>query len=1680
MTPFHLEQPVADRFDAVARALPDRLAIDAPSGEWSYARLARESRRVASAIHAQAPSTERVGLLCGHDGPAIGAILGLLRAGKTWVPMDSRHPPSRLAAIWEDAGAGALVCDAAHRAVATRIAGDRVLCLEDLGDGEEVPSLAVRPGAVAYLLYTSGSTGRPKGVIQSHRNLLHHARAYARSLDLTPDDRVALLASLAVDAALMDVFGALLSGASLHLWDLASKGAEGLADWLDARGITLYHSTPTVFRFWMRELPAGRTLTTVRRVVLGGEPAHGDDLAGFRRAFAPTAVLVNGLGPTESTLALQAFFSTDTRPPAGLLPVGRPVEDTQVLLLDERGAEVETEGELAIRSPHVALGYWNQPELTRAAFLPDPDGGERRIYRTGDLARREPDGSLLFLGRKDLRLKLRGWGVEPEEIESRLRSLEGVGEAAVVLQERASGGASLVAFAAPRSGASLDGAALLARLREVLPAVMVPARLVVLDTLPTTASGKLDRQALIGWRDEAPRAFRPPEGPEQRWVARSFARLLDLDEASVGADSHLFELGGHSLMAARLLAQARAAFGVELPLATVFETPTVAGLAAGLVASAGAGPAGPALEPLPRGGPLPLSFAQERLLFFDRLMPGHPTYHVPAASRLRGRLDAALLRAALADVVARHEVLRATFTLEDGVPVQRVSPGAPLDFEQVSLDVPPGTEVATRAREEARERALRPFDLARGPLVRATLFRLGEDDHFLVLVAHHLAVDGWSLQQLFTEWSEAYAARREGRPVRTDGARLQYADFAAWQRRLLEGPRLDALSAWWKQRLAGLPELQLPTDRPRPPVQSRRGGWCRFELPAPLVGSLRALGREAGATFYMTCLAAFGVLLSRHTGQEDLAVASPVADRPLPELHDVLGTFVNTLALRLDLSGNPTVRQLLERVRGQAVDAFAHAGLPFERVVASAGVQRDAGREPLTQAMLIVHHGEPGHPRLDGVTAEPVELHLGVAMFDLTLTVRESERVQAWFEYATDLFDASTIERLRERWLTLLSAMAAGVDRPVGELTVLPTEERQRLLRDFNDTRSDFDLGTSVRARILAQAGARADAPAVAFGDARLSQGELLTWSRRIAHALHARGVGPGALVPVVVRRGLDLVAAWLGVLEAGAAFVPIDPGWPVERMRAALVRLAPRAVVVDSAHEFLDVLAGLPKVATAPLRGGERPPPVAPLPEPESPVYGFFTSGTTGEPKLALVAHRGLSNRFAWMDGFFGPDAPVTLQTTPHFFDSAVWQLLWPLCRGGMAVVPSDSPVLTAGEITALVERHGVTLVDFVPSVLDALLPQFAADDTLERRLRSLRHVIAGGEALRPETLHAFRAAMPAVRLTNLYGPTEATIGCIAAVLGGHETTIPIGRPIANVKAVVLDPERRLAPLGVPGELYVTGACLGLGYHGNPEATRRAFVDNPFPELEHPRLYRTGDRVRLRADGTLDFLGRCDGQLKVRGLRIEPGEVEAALRSHPGVREAFVAAGKDRQGQPELWAWLAPGPVPEDLREHLRARLPAGLVPAVILACEALPRLPGGKLDTKALPRPVDVPAATPLARPKTALEQSISEVWQRVLRLDVVDPQANFFDLGGHSLLALKAQAELQRGLGREVPLLALFRHPTVAGLAAHLSGAVTAVEAPRPQAQTRQAAIARRRRRNDEQGPRGEGKGEQEDPT
>jgi amino acid adenylation domain-containing protein len=1075
-------------------------------------------------------------------------------------------------------------------------------------------------------------------------------------------------------------------------------------------------------------------------------------------------------------------------------------------------------------------------------------------------------------------------------------------------------------------------------------------------------------------------------------------------------------------------------------------------------------PASPsqAIPRLPRGEAMPLSFAQRRLWFLARLAPGNPFYNVPAALRLSGRLDPEALERSLQAIVRRHESLRTTFVEQDGEPIQAIAPGLGVTLDRLDLEDLAAAEQEAAVLRLAQAEARQAFDLALGPLLRARLVRLGEREHVLLLLLHHIICDNWSMQVILAELLAFYSAPGGGVPALLREPPVQYADYAAWQQRRLRGPEMSGELAYWRERLAGSPEfLALPTDHPRPSVQTHRGAQHRFHLPADLVEPVRALGRREGATLFMTLLTAYGALLGRYSDQEDLVVGTPIAGRTRADLEGVVGCFANTLALRLNLAGAPTFRALLRQVREVCLGAYAHQEVPFEQLVETLAPPRSLDHAPLAQTMFQLLNAPAASLTLPGLRIVPLPVDTGTAKFDLTLFLREAATgLDGLAEYSTDLFEADTITRMADHYATLLRGAAAEPDARIDELPLIGDGERRRLLVEWNATRAAYPEGLCLHRLIAAQAARTPDAVAVVFEGAQLTYAELHARAGRLSQQLRRLGVGADVLVGLCLERSLELVVALLAVLEAGGAYLPLEPGYPRERLADMVADAAPDVILTHA-----PVAARLPELGktpvliftadgtiasvgsaasaestTAPPAGTAAASATAQVSATEADklAYVLYTSGSTGRPKGVMISHRGVCNRLLWMqEAHRLTPADRVLQKTPFSFDVSVWEFFWPLMTGARLVVARPGGHQDPAYLTRLVAKQRITVLHFVPSMLEA----FLQEPGLEESCATLRRIICSGEVLSPRLQETCLARLPHAELHNLYGPTEASIDVTAwrcEPKGGREV-VPIGRPIANMQVYVLDRQMRPAPVGVPGDLYLAGVGLARGYLKRPELTALCFVPHPFG-APGARLYRTGDRARWRADGTLEYLGRLDGQLKVRGMRIELGEIETTLRQHVAVRDAAVVAHTVASGDVRLVAYVVPRPGavldPAEVGAALREGLPDHMLPAALVPLAEMPLSSNGKLDRRALPVPEwDRLAASGVAGapPRTPVEATLARIWAEVLRVDRVGVDDDFFALGGHSLLAVQVVSRVRATLDVELQVRALFQKPRLADLAA-----------------------------------------------
>ena len=1632
---YALDVCVHERFERHAAEAPEAVAITFEGASITYGTLDADANRLAHQLIAQGVRAETRVAVVASRGPAlVTAWLAVLKAGGVYVAMDPAYPQERLAYMLDDSRPRVVLTEAAlqDQLPSCRALRTAAVLVLDEPTWQQRPAAApgreatgLQPEHLAYVIYTSGSTGKPNGVMVEHRHLANLIAWHSETFPLARGERTSSTAGVAFDACTWEVWPALCQGATLALPPSSTQGdPSALLDWWESQDL---QSSFLVTALADAALARGQGSRTKLRSLLTG----GDRLNRLPTPDLPFA-LVNNYGPTETTVvATSGVISSDDT----VIHIGRPIANTRLYLLDRHGKPVPVgmPGELYIGGAQVARGYLNRPELTQARFLDDPFSDEpgARMYRTGDLGRWRADGTIEYLGRNDHQVKLRGLRIELGEIEAQLSAQQGIREAAVIAREDAPGEVRLVAYIVA-DGEAIEPQRLREGLSRTLPEYMLPAAYVTLDRLPLTPNGKLDRRALPAPEGAAfaQRAYEAPEGQVETVLAAIWCELLRVER--VGRHDNFFDLGGHSLLAVQMMSRVRQRLGLEMTVSQLFTHPVMQAFAAALAEAPAS--ALPALLPAPRTDALPLSFAQQRLWFIAQMgTVASGAYHMPGGLRLRGALDVAALQAALDRVVMRHEALRTRFEVVDGQPVQRIDVPAGFALERQDIgDSHASTEDAI-AHWQSIE-AETPFDLERGPLIRGRLLRLAEHDHVLLLTMHHIVFDGWSLGVLMDEFARLYAAYATQRlPVDSDplpALAVQYADYAAWQRDWLSGAVQAQQLAFWRDRLATAPALvALPTDRPRPAVQDYRGESLSIALDPQLSAGLKALSQRHGTTLFMTCLAAWGALVARLAGQDEVVIGTPVANRTRAEVEPLIGFFVNTLALRLDLGDRPTVAQLLAQVRESVLEAQNHQDLPFEQVVEALKPKRTMAHTPLFQLMFTWQGASESALDMPGLQLQELTLPPATAKFDLTLELQEAEdRIVGTLCFATALYDLSTMQRHVGHLEALLSGMVRDDAQPVDAIDLIDAAERQLVLKAWNDTRRMYPQDLCVHQRFERHAVAAPEAVAITFEGDTVTYGELDAQADALAQRLRALGVGPETRVALLLRRGPDLIRAMLAVPKAGGAYVPLDPGAPAERLREMLSDSAPRVVLtqselsaqVDLSGDWtvleLDALPPLAETAQQIARTAADPNRLA---------YVIYTSGSTGKPNGVMVEHRHLANLIAWHSETFPlARGERTSSTAGVAFDACTWEV-WPaLCQGATLALPPSS---TQGDPSALLdwwESQDLQSSFLVTALADAALARGQGGRT------KLRSLLTGGDRLN-------RLPTPDLpfALVNNYGPTETTVVATSGVISPDDTVIHIGRPIANTKLYLLDRHGKPVPVGAPGELYIGGAQVARGYLNRPELTQARFLDDPFSDEPGARMYRTGDLGRWRADGTIEYLGRNDHQVKLRGLRIELGEIEAQLSAQPNVREAAVIAREDAPGEVRLVAYIVAdgeAPEPQRLREGLSRTLPEYMLPAAYVTLDRLPLTPNGKLDRRALPAPEGAAfAQRAYEAPEGQVETVLAAIWCELLRVERVGRHDNFFELGGHSMLVTRL-IDGARRRGLLLDLRQVFDAPTLAGLA------------------------------------------------
>ncbi|MUG92221.1 amino acid adenylation domain-containing protein [Scytonema sp. UIC 10036] len=1653
-----IELSICARFEQQVKKYPKNIAVKTKKYEWTYEELNSAANQVAQTVFSiTGNGSERVALLFEHDAPGIAAILGILKAGKTYVPLDPSYPQERLAYILADSQASVILTNNVNLALAQALNQDTLYLInidEVVVNASGDTNLAMAD-TVAYILYTSGSTGQPKGVFQNHRNVLHHIRTYVNNLHISSQDKLTLFSSYSFDAAVMDIFGALLSGATLYPINIKEEGMVNLSEWLIQQGITIYHSTPSVYRYFVNTLTLKDKFPKLRLVVLGGEEVFKQDIELYKKYFDSECILVNGLGPTESTLSLQYFLNQQTEITRNLVPVGYPVNDTEILLLNQAGEQVAVYGigEIAIACPYLALGYWRKPEMTQAVFLNDSQRSNRRIYCSGDLGRLLPDGSIEFVGRKDFQVKIRGYRIELSEIQTQLLEIPEVKEAVVVARGEVAGDKRLVAYVVPNQESIPTISELRHFLKQKLPEYMVPSAFVFLDALPVTPNGKVDQRLLPApqLRTELTQTFVSPQTLIQEMLALIWADVLRVEQ--LGIYDNFFELGGHSLLATQIISQIRATFAVELPLRSLFEEPTVAGLAECIETDLKLEQAmltPPVLTIARRDGDLPLSFAQQRLWFLEQLEPGSAVYNIPVAVQLSGQIDQAALERSLNAIISRHEALRTNFITVEEQPIAVIAETRSLMLPVMDLRTLPESEKEFSAQRLATQEAVRPFDLATDLLVRAKLLQLAEAEHVLLLTMHHIVSDGWSMGVLVRELATLYSTFCTGHSSTLPELPIQYADFAVWQRQWLQGEVLKSQLAYWKQQLDGAPTfLELPGDRPRPAVQTFRGAHQSLVLSKELSKAIASLSQREGVTLFMTLLAVFGTLLYRYTGQSDILVGTPIANRNHSQIEGLIGFFVNTLVLRTNMSGNPSFRELLSRVREVALGAYAHQDLPFELLVEELQPTRDLSRNPLFQVMFNLLNFAEERIELPGLTVKnlsaPEEL---ASKFDLTLyAVKQNEIIHLKLVYNTDLFEQAQIVEMLGHFSTLLENIIANPEQSITTLPLLTEAERYqrstrcnliRLTQPFIEFNFE-EIELSICARFEQQVKKYPKNIAVKTKKYEWTYEELNAAANQVAQTVLSITGSGIERVALLFEHDAPAIAAILGILKAGKTYVPLDPSYPQERLAYMLADSQASIILTNNVNLTLAqalnqdtfYLINIDEVVVN--ASGDTNLAMA-----DTVAYILYTSGSTGQPKGVFQNHRNVLHHIrTYVNNLHISSQDKLTLFSSYSFDAAVMDIFGALLSGA-TLYPINIKEEGMVNLSEWLIQQGITIYHSTPSVYR----YFVNTLTLKDKFPKLRLVVLGGEEVFKQDIELYKKYFDSeCILVNGLGPTESTLSLQYFLNQQTEITrnlVPVGYPVNDTEILLLNQAgEQVAVYGI-GEIAIACPYLALGYWQKPEMTQAVFLNDP--QRSNRRIYCSGDLGRLLPDGSIEFVGRKDFQVKIRGYRIELSEIQTRLLEIPGVKEAVVVARGEVAGDKRLVAYVVPNqesiPTISELRHFLKQKLPEYMVPSAFVFLDALPVTPNGKVDQRLLPAPdISQRSLEVNCVPRTPTEKSLAAIWAKGLGLEQVGIYDNFFELGGHSLLAIQVIAQLRSTFCVELPLRCLFEFPTVAELAEHI---------------------------------------------
>lgn len=1629
--------------------LPNNIALVSDDVELTYEEFNKRANQLARWLLAAGIRPDMpVGICIERSLEMVIGILAVLKAGGAYVPLDPHSPKARLECIINDLSPSVILTTSKLRCILPEEL-PALITLDELQeeisrqpDGNLTPSAG--PQNLAYIIYTSGSTGRPKGVQIEHQALVAFAQSFRQECELKEGDRVLQFSSLAFDGSVEEIFPFLLSGGAIVLPpEKTVESPERFLQKCAELDITVL-CLPTAY--WhdialYLEKHFTQIYPSLRLMIVGGEKVSPRAVHAWQNNVDPSIRLLNAYGPTEATVIVTIYhFHTgqqDNVGQFGNIPIGRPLAHVKTYLLDRylQPVPIGVPGELYLGGHSLARGYHNSSEETAKYFIRDPFStvAGSRLFKTGDLCRYRPDGILEYLGRTDHQIKLRGFRVELGEIESVLQEHDGVYEALVTMDSHALLGPRLIAYFIPVRQPGLPARELRAFLKEKLPEYMIPSAFMAMDSWPCTPTGKIDRSQLPEVDDsqrESEEPYVAPRGPIEEALAEGYGEILGLTR--VGIRGHFFELGGHSLLAVQLVSRLREMFQHDIPLRLIFENPTVSAMAGAiqiLLRGEAAKETMPSITQVPRDRPLPLSSSQERIYFLHKLAPESAAYNIPVGIRFHGQLNYDAIEESLRQLIRRHEALRTSIHEESGVPRQVISPLSDVKVEHIDLRHVPHDLQLKKAREKANEVGRRPFDLTIAPLLRVVLIQMADDDHVLVLTVHHIVSDQWSFAILGKELAQFYNALCQGKPLQIEPLLFQYADFAWWQRNWLTSKVLEDQYAFWMKRLADLPILELPTNHPRRPEQTFTGTFISLDLTKPLINKLQNISASENATLYMLCLAAFKVLLNRYTGQTDVAIGSPVANRHWLSVEKMMGTFVNTLVLRTDLSGNPTFRELLKRVRHVALEGYAHQDLPFEKLVQDLAPARTLNRMPLVQVLFNFGNAPFERVKFTGLSFDLFEIDRGASQFDFSVSL-DTFSGKVFLEFNTDLFEHEHMTLMLAHYHELLQSIVASPDVPISDLNMLTHAEKQQIIIEWNTTDSPFPRKLSTIDILEFQATKAPESLAVISDEATLTYGELHDRANRLALALRRLEIVPDLPVGVAIDRTADLPVVLLGIMKAGGAYLPLDPHGPLERLTFMLhnsqapILVTQRRFIKDLS-EYQGIIVCLDDVLDDGFHDGAH----VDFPDltisPSNLAYIIFTSGSTGEPKGVEVEHRSLVNFLHSMSRRLAViHTDIFLAVTSITFDIAALELFLPLSVGARVVLVSGEEARDGRRLIECLRTSEATVMQATPSTWRMLLQ---AGWQGNKNLK----ILCGGEVLTREL--AEELLKRSREVWNLYGPTETTIWSTAHKVCSGDGPIPIGRPIDNTRVLILDKKSQLAPVGITGELYIGGEGTARGYMGRSDLTAERFKHNSLGRSEE-RMYKTGDLARWRPDGSIEYLGRDDQQVKIRGVRMELQEIECRLNQIPEIHQSVVLAVETTQSDKKLVAFVVPSTDQnldiESVRYSLQSFLPATMVPSEFVLLSKLPLTANGKVDRKAL-LPMRGKLSVhqkPKALPENNLQRQLINIWECLLDIQGVGIDDNYFDLGGHSLLALQLFMEIERLTEIRLPFVTLFKAPTI----------------------------------------------------